>query len=155
MKKYLLIFISTLFIMSFSFGINWVFADTTATNNCNFKIKTDWKINHEDGLTWLIDDCMEETTVVAVKWDWEISGDWAFKEKINGWTNNIALFLALLSVGSIIYGGLMMTLSAWEDEKIKKAKDIVKWSLIGFLWVVLATTIVTLVINVIYGLAPA
>ena len=105
-------------------------------------------------LTWMIEGCMNDTSVVAVKWDGNIDGDGAFKDKINGWTNNIALFLALLSVGSIIYGGLMMTLSAWEDEKIKKAKDIVKWSLIGFLGVVLATTIVTLVINVIYGLAP-
>jgi hypothetical protein len=46
----------------------------------------------------------------------------------------------------------MMTLSAWEDEKITKAKDIVKWSLVGLLGVILATTIVTLVINLIYWL---
>jgi hypothetical protein len=152
MKKYLLIFISTLFIMNSLFGLNWVFAGDAASNNCKFELNKDWTFK-EKWLTWLLDNCMKETTVVAVKWDWKI--EWAFKEKINGWTNNIALFLALLSVGSIIYGGLMMTLSAWEDEKIKKAKDIVKWSLIGFLGVVLATTIVTLVINIIYGLAPA
>ncbi len=104
-------------------------------------------------VTWMVEGCMNDTTVVAVKWTWLVED--GFKTKISSWTNNIALFLALLSVGSVIYGGLMMTLSAWEDEKIKKAKDIVKWSLIGFLWVVLATTIVTLVINVIYWLSPA
>ena len=141
MKKYLLSGV-IIFLSIFTFT-TWkiVYAE------CEFK--------HDWDLTEMVNGCMDETSVVAVKWDWKIDGDGAFKEKINGWTNNIALFLALLSVGSIIYWGLMMTLSAWEDEKIKKAKDIVKWSLIGFLWVVLATTIVTLVINVIYGLAPA
>lgn len=140
MKKYLLSIIFVL-LSVFTF-FNW----EVLYAKCEFD-KT------ATGVTAMIQGCMEETTVVAVKWDGTV--EWAFKDKINGWTNNIALFLALLSVGSIIYWGLMMTLSAWEDEKIKKAKDIVKWSLIGFLGVVLATTIVTLVINVIYGLAPA
>jgi hypothetical protein len=98
----------------------------------------------------MVEGCMNETSVVAVKWEWTIEA--AFKDKINKWTNNIALFLGLLSIGSVIYGWLMMTLSAWEDEKITKAKDIVKWSLVGLLGVILATTIVTLVINLIYWL---
>ena len=104
-------------------------------------------------VTALVEWCMNDTSVVAVDWDGDIS--WGFKDKINNWTNNIALFLGLLSVGSIVYWGLMMTLSVWEDEKIKKAKDIVKWSLVWFLWVVLATTIVTLVINIIYWFSDA
>jgi hypothetical protein len=104
-------------------------------------------------VTDMIDGCMQDTTVVAVKDDWDIED--GFKKKVQGWTNNIALFLWLLSIGAIIYWGLMMTLSTWEDEKIKKAKDIVKWSLLWLLWVILATTIVTLIINVMYGLSVA
>jgi low affinity Fe/Cu permease len=99
----------------------------------------------------MIDGCMEDTTVVAVKEDGTIEV-W-FKNKINKWTNNIALFLGLLSIWAVIYGWLMMTLSTGEDEKIKKAKDIVKWSLLWLLWVILATTIVTLIINLIYGIS--
>jgi hypothetical protein len=48
----------------------------------------------------------------VVEVDGEASIDNTFKDKINKWTNNIALFLGLLSIGSVIYGGLMMTLSA-------------------------------------------
>lgn len=110
-------------------------------------------VSAECSYTWGLESCMKWTSVVQVEWTWLVE-DW-FKKKIQDWTNNIALFLALLSVGSIVYGGLMMTLSVWEDEKIKKAKDIVKWALIWFLGVVLATTIVTLVINVIYWFADA
>jgi hypothetical protein len=99
---------------------------------------------------WKIEECMKWTKLIQV--DNAKIEDW-FKTKINWWTNNIALFLGILAVWSVVYGGLMMTLSAWEDERIKKAKDIVKWWLVGFLWVVMATTIVTLVINLMYWFA--
>lgn len=126
--------------------ILWIFQ----FNNINYSHAA---CNYTPGwdVTKLVENCMNDTSVVAIKEEWTI--EWGFKIKIQKWTNNIALFLALLSVGSVIYGGLMMTLSVWEDEKIKKAKDIVKWALVWFLGVVLATTIVTLVINVIYWLA--
>ena len=118
--------------------------NSVLANDCNFQNWDDTKV------TDMINNCMKDTSVVAVKGDATLEA--GFKEKIQGFTNNIALFLWLVSIGSIIYGWLMMTLSAWEDEKIKKAKDIVKWSLIWLLWVILATTIVTLVINIIYGI---
>lgn len=98
---------------------------------------------------WL-KNCIEWTKLVQTD---DASVENGFKIKINNWTNNIALFLGILAVWSVVYGGLMMTLSAWEDEKIKKAKDIVKWWLFGFLGVVMATTIVTLVINLMYWFA--
>jgi hypothetical protein len=36
------------------------------------------------------------------------------------WTTNIATLLGLLAIGAIVYGGLLMTLSVGEDEKVKK-----------------------------------
>ncbi|MCP4523371.1 MAG: hypothetical protein GY828_04065 [Candidatus Gracilibacteria bacterium] len=99
-----------------------------------------------------IKGCISGTNLVQQANDSDnLNVDGGFKDVINGWTKNIALFLGILSVGSVVFGGLMMTLSAGEDEKITKAKDIVKWGLIGLLAVVLATTVVTLVINVMYG----
>lgn len=135
MKKIL-----TLIIIWISFFYNTNYLNA---NNCNFVKWEDAKV------TDMIQGCMDDTSVVAVKDKADIEG--GFKKKVQNWTNNIALFLWLLSIGAIIYWGLMMTLSTWEDEKIKKAKDIVKWALIWLLWVILATTIVTLVINVMYG----
>lgn len=137
MKK-ILGFIIVLWILIFQFN-------TINYSNAACDYSPSWDV------TDLVGACMKDTKVIQVESTGLIE-DW-FKIKIQKWTNNIALFLALLSVGSVIYGGLMMTLSVWEDEKIKKAKDIVKWALVWFLGVVLATTIVTLVINVIYWLA--
>lgn len=73
-----------------------------------------------------------------------------FKSMIVNWIDNIAVLLWVMAVWSLIYGALSMTLSTWDDEKIKKSKDIVKWSLIWFIAVLSATTIVTLVINFMY-----
>ena len=129
-----------------------IFSNITTANNCNYEVK-DWIIQNawtEWGVTGLLWECLKWSGVVEVEGVATIEK--TFKDKINKWTNNIALFLGLLSIGSVIYGGLRMTLSAWEDEKITKAKDIVKWSLVGLLGVILATTIVTLVINLIYWL---
>jgi hypothetical protein len=120
--------------------------------NFSIDLHADCKFNSSSGadVTKMVEGCLEWSWVVEVDWVATIEG--AFKDKINKWTNNIALFLGLLAIGSVIYGWLMMTLSAWEDEKITKAKDIVKWSLLGLLGVILATTIVTLVIKLIYWL---
>jgi hypothetical protein len=45
-----------------------------------------------------------------------------------------------------------MTLSAWEDEKIKKAKDVIKWWIIGFIWVISASWIILFVVNLMYSI---
>lgn len=109
--------------------------------------------NHEDkqnSLSKQVSNCFKnwETTVVQVSWEAKI--EWEFKKMVTNWIDNIALLLWLLSVGSLIYGALSMTLSTWDDEKINKSKDIVKWSLIWFIAVLSAATVVTLVINFMY-----
>lgn len=143
MKKILSLFIGIFIVLS---SITIVSAD-----NCKYKLDSDWNIITawtEKWVAWLLWECLKWSWVVEVEGKATIED--GFKVKINKWTNNIALFLGLLSIWAVIYGWLMMTLSAGEDEKIKKAKDIVKWSLVWLLWVILATTIVTLIINIIY-----
>ena len=129
----------------------WSEYDTTEQAEARESNECDGDVNEYTNLSQKIGDCMNSTQLIEVNWKATIK--WAFKDKINSWTNNIALFLGILAVGSVVYGGLMMTLSAWEDERIKKAKDMVKWGLVGFLGVVMATTIVTLVINIMYWFA--
>jgi hypothetical protein len=79
--------------------------------------------------------------------------EWEIKEKIVYWTTQLAWLLALLSVGAIVYGGLMMTISGGEDEKIKKWKDIVKWAMLGFLGLIVAWWIVRLIVEVMFSVA--
>ncbi len=75
------------------------------------------------------------------------------KQKVVFWTNSIATALSLFAIGAIVYGGLMMTISWGEDEKITKWKDIVKWALIGFLAAISAWAVVRLVVEVIFAVA--
>lgn len=75
------------------------------------------------------------------------------KEQIITWTNNLAMIIWLLAVGAIVLWGLFMVLAGGEDEKIKKWKDIVFWSVIWFLWLVSASAVIRIVIEVIFSFA--
>lgn len=75
------------------------------------------------------------------------------KQKIKYWTSTLWNLLGLLAVWAVVYGGLLMTLSGGEDEKIKKWKDVVKWALIGFLWVVMTSAVIRVVIEFVFDVA--
>lgn len=134
MKKILSIFI----MLSISFfTIWWVWAA------CEF--------NENSEIKGALNGCISTTTVVHTWWDVDVASDW-FKSIINNWTKQIVLILGVLAVGSIVYWALLMTVSAGEDEKIKKAKDIVKWGCIWFVWMITASGIITLVVQIMYSL---
>ena len=110
---------------------------------CNY---TDWD-DVWDALDW----CLSDSNLVSWKkveikaWGW-------FQNQITQWTNNIALYLWIFAVGSIVFWGLMLVFSAWEEEKIKKAKDIVKWWIIWFVWIISASAIISIIVRIIYSL---
>lgn len=108
-------------------------------------------INAEFEVWQALDDCLKWSKLV----NWanaDINAWWGVANKIKIWVDNIALYLWIFAVWSIVYWWLMMTLSAWEDEKIKKAKDIVKWGIIWFLWLISASAIISLVVKIMYSL---
>ena len=75
------------------------------------------------------------------------------KNKIVYWTTQLASLLWLLAVWAIVYGGLMMTISWGEDEKIKKWKDIVKWAMIWFFALIVSGGVVRLIVEVMFSVA--
>ncbi len=97
------------------------------------------------------DSCLSGTDLVNSAGDMSLT--WGFRTQVINWTTNIATLLGLLAIGAIVYGGLLMTLSVGEDEKIKKWKDIVKWSLLGFLALILAWALVRVVIEFIFAVS--
>lgn len=136
MKIYKLFFAVFLFIF-FSFSsVFW---------NCTFdpSSSTGWTISSA------LDGCLNNSALVNL-WDANIEG-W-FADYIKSWTNNIALYLWILAVFAIVYWAFMMTVSAWEDEKINKSKWIIKWWIIWFLAVISASAIINLIIRIIYSL---
>lgn len=96
-----------------------------------------------------LDACLSDSKLVS--WEDGSIETW-LSAKINSWVKNIWIVLWLLAVWSIVYGSLLMTLSTWEDEKIKKAKDVIKWWIIGFIWLISVSGIILLVVNIMYSI---
>ena len=55
--------------------------------------------------------------------------------------------MGFLSVGMIIYGGFMLLTAQGDPAKIKRGKDVVTYSIIGVILVMLAYAIVNFVMN--------
>lgn len=99
-----------------------------------------------------LDNCFLDTDVVSPPGDLEVSQSGWFNEFLLLWIDWISWVLALAAVGVIAYGSLMFTLSAWEDDKITKGKDIIKWWILGFIAMILANALIELVINFLYDI---
>jgi len=112
-----------------------------------------WACTYNEGAEiWTsLNNCLSNSKLVNWKdvtikaWGW-------FETQIKKWTTNIALYLWIFAVGSIVVWGLMLTLSAWEEEKIKKAKDIVKWWIIWFVWIITASAIISIIVRLVYSI---
>lgn len=105
-----------------------------------------------DGTVWgSLDWCLWSTDLVDAQGWMELDG--GFRTVVLNWVTNIAWLLSLLAIWAIVYGAFLMTLSGWEDERIKKWKDIVKWSLLWFLALISSPALVRLVIEFIYSVA--
>jgi hypothetical protein len=96
-----------------------------------------------------LNNCLNGSALV--NWENAKVEDW-LKENINTWVGALATFLWIFAVWSIVYGALLMTLSAWDEEKIKKAKEVVKWWMIGFVCVLWASAVILLVVNIMFSI---
>lgn len=91
-----------------------------------------------------------ENLVGVDKIDYKV--EWDFKNQISIIVKNISIALSIIAVWSLVFAALKMTLSQWKDEDIKKAKDIIKWTIIWYLALISAWAIIAIVINFIYWL---
>ena len=137
MFKYILISIVSICVLCFI-----SFHQAIATANCNW--------SEGEDIASQFDNCLNNSQLIDASGEMKVTG--GFRDKVVQWTTNIATLLWLLAIGSIVYGWLLMTLAGWEDEKIKKWKDIVKWSLIWFIALISASAIIRVVIEFIFAI---
>jgi hypothetical protein len=135
MIKKIIIFLSLIIISIFSINI-WYAA------NCSYE---GW---------WNVVDALEncvawaDSKLVNNNWDLEVDG-W-FKDVLIDRTKKIATYLAFWAIFAIAFGSLKMVLSWWEEEAIKKWKDVIKWWIIWLLWVISAGFIISVVVKFVY-----
>ena len=138
MKKLLVILLLAFSVFTFS-------TITFAADPCTYDVDSKASLSVWDALN----NCLEWAELI--NWT-DVKIDSWFATQIKYWINNVSLYLWILAVWSIVFGSLMMTLSAWEEEKIKKAKDIIKWGLIWFIWLISASSIINLVVKIMYSI---
>lgn len=56
-------------------------------------------------------------------------------------------YVAVIAVLAVMFGGIMYLISSWEEEKTKKAKNIIIWALVGVLLSVAAMWIINIINN--------
>lgn len=61
--------------------------------------------------------------------------------------NAVYFWMGITAVGFIIYGGFMYMISAGDPGKVKKAKDVLLYAVIGIVVVLVAFVITRFVIN--------
>lgn len=122
--------------------IGFLLFTTGVSASCDYNLNGD--------IVWNLQNCLGDSDLVDPG---NALIEWGIKQKFIFWTNSIASALSLVAIGAIVYGGLLMTLSIGEDEKIKKGKDVVKWALIWFLAALWAWAVVRLVIEVVFAIA--
>lgn len=90
MKNFFLLFLSVAFLMCFAFE---------ASANCDYG----------GNILTSLDNCLSDSDLVHPG-DGKIES--GIKNQIVYWTTQLASLLGLLAVGAIVYGGLLMTISA-------------------------------------------
>lgn len=95
-----------------------------------------------------LDNCLADSTLVNPG-----NGliEWGVKDKIVYWTTQIARFLSLIAIWAVVYGAWLMVVSVGDEEKIKKWKDVIKWALLWFLWLLLAWALVRIIIELMFS----
>lgn len=138
---------------------------SAATNNC-------WDITksslENSDISQMLRDCKPDW-VLETKTNNEIANLWWVvsistssndgykienaKQKILYITKNAVILASILAIWWIVYAWFMFVTDYGKWEKVKKAKDALKWSLIGFAIAIVAQQLVNAVINLIYWIS--
>lgn len=141
MKK---IILALVFIFSL-FTISQTFADASAS--------ADNIIKESDDIKSMLEKAWEKLNLAKPDLeDWEglkASGE-NFANMIHTWIRAIWFYLWIFAVFFLAYAWFLLVTSAWKEEKISRAKTVVLWTLVWFLLVIFAATIVALIIRLFY-----
>ncbi len=136
LKKIIILIISTLFIFS------WINNVTYSADDAWSGSVSDFLDNHKaDNLAW------NSWSGTNNYWIWEEWFD-SFKNKI---ISNVMIVSWLWAVAMIVFSGLMMVLAGWADEKVTKAKNMLKWSVLWLVWIIMAWWLANIIVWLFYS----
>ena len=116
-----------------------------ASGNCNF----DPDDNQWPGaISAALKGCKPKW-VIETKWDYVIES--GVRSRIIDIANNLIYIGSILAVGAIVYAALLYTIAAWDEERIKSAKNALKFGIIGFAVMLISFGLVNAVVRLFYS----
>lgn len=114
--------------------------------DCSRTIPDDNNWNIANYLKW----CAPDGSVKSENDDYTIEG--GVKTKVTNVTNQLILIGSILSVGGIVFAAFLYVSAVGDAEGVKKAKTALKFSIVGFIVMLLSFPIVNAIVNLIYGI---
>lgn len=111
-----------------------------------------WTMLDDCRPTWTIDASSTKWWIIKFKQNSGYTVDDA-KTKIYSITMKWVILATILAIGWLVYAGILFNTSYWDDSKNKKAKEAVKYSLIGLLIALLAQQLTNAIVNLIYSIS--
>ncbi len=125
-------------------------------SSLNISFAQDCKYSEWWDIKTMITWCKAKTLVWTTSNDFNIDeNSWQswLKTLILEWLKNISTIILVLAILSLVYAWILLQLAWWEDEKVNKAKWLIKWVIIWTLLMISASWIIALIITVIFWLA--
>jgi hypothetical protein len=111
--------------------------------------KCEINIEDTDSVAGMVDNCFKDSETLVIQAD-NLAAGRDTNELIKGYIRSLWWILWVIAILMIVYSGFLMTLSWGDDEKIKKWKDVFKWTIIWFIALVSAGGIISLLISTIF-----
>ena len=85
----------------------------------------------------------------------ETKGDYVIesgvRSRIVDIANNLIYIGSILAVGAIVYSAILYTIAAGDDERIKSAKNALKFGIIGFAVMLISFGLVNAIVRLFYA----
>ncbi len=78
---------------------------------------------------------------------------WGARQRVVEIANQIILAGSILAVGAIVYAAILYIIAAGDDERIKTAKNSLKFGIIGFVMMLLSFPLVNAIIRLFYSIS--
>jgi hypothetical protein len=104
----------------------------------------------DQSVTDFLSACAQDSQGKAVITD-KTDRTWV-KDLVKTIAERVIVFGALFAIGVIVFAGIRYTTSAWDDEKIKSAKNTLIYAVVWFTLLLVAFPLVDIIIGFIYGL---
>jgi len=146
-KKLIILFLFIIFGLTTSFaaGDNCKYNPDTALSTSLWGCVPQWAMESKENksiLGWILS--------VSSNQGYQIDN---VRNKIIYVTQKLVILAWILAIWGLVYSGFTFVLWLWDAEKVKKAKNALQWSLLGFLIAIISQQLINATINFIYWIS--